>query len=205
MSFELFSNLVGAFFTLCIFSFLYKDNPFYQMSEQLLVGIMLGYSLVLTYERVFIPFFYQPIFLKQQWILIIPSIIGMFYLLRFTRKLSWLSRYPIAFSMMGVGASVALAMHNIVLVQMRQAMVPLENINLALIFVGTIAVLLYFFFSRAHTGLYGRFVNIGKWFMMVGFGASFGLTVMARISLLIGRIQFLVNEVFVMIRNAIAG
>lgn len=205
MSFELFSNLVGAFFTLCIFSFLYKDNPFYQMSEQLLVGIMLGYSLVLTYERVFIPFFYQPIFLKQQWILVIPSIIGMFYLLRFTRKLSWLSRYPIAFSMMGVGASVALAMHNIVLVQMRQAMVPLENINLALIFVGTIAVLLYFFFSRAHTGLYGRFVNIGKWFMMVGFGASFGLTVMARISLLIGRIQFLVNEVFVMIRNAIAG
>jgi hypothetical protein len=37
---------------------------------------------------------------------------------------------------------------------------------------------------------------MGKWFMMVGFGASFGLTVMARISLLIGRIQFLVNDVF---------
>ena len=58
MSFELFSNLVGAFFTLCIFSFLYKDNPFYQMFEQLLVGISLGYSLVLTYERVFIFYFY---------------------------------------------------------------------------------------------------------------------------------------------------
>ncbi len=205
MSFELFSNLVGAFFTLCIFSFLYKDNPFYQMSEQLLVGISLGYSLVLTYERVFIPFFYQPIFLKQQWILIIPSIIGMFYLLRFSRKLSWLSRYPIAFSMMGVGASVALAMHNSILVQMRQAMVPLENLNLILIFIGTIAVLLYFFFSKAHTGIYGKFVDVGKWFMMVGFGASFGLTVMARISLLIGRIQFLVNDVFVMVKQAIFG
>ena len=196
MSFELFSNLVGAFFTLCIFSFLYKDNPFYQMSEQLLVGISLGYSLVLTYERVFIPYFYQPIFLKHEWILIIPSIIGMFYLLRFSRKLSWLSRYPIAFSMMGVGASVALAM---------QAMVPLENFNLALIFIGTIAVLLYFFFSKAHTGVYGKFVSAGKWFMMVGFGASFGLTVMARISLLIGRIQFLVNDVFMAIKQALAG
>jgi len=31
---------------------------------------------------------------------------------------------------------------------------------------------------------------------MIGFGASFGLTVMARISLLIGRIQFLVIDVF---------
>ncbi|HOH46272.1 MAG TPA: hypothetical protein PLX59_00400 [Candidatus Cloacimonadota bacterium] len=196
MSFELFSNLVGAFFTLCIFSFLYKDNPFYQMAEQLLVGISLGYGLVLTYTRVFVPFLYQPMILKQQWILIIPSIMGIFYILRFNRKLSWLSRYPIAFSMMGVGASVPLSMHTFILVQMRQAMVPLESVNLALIFIGTIAVLLYFFFSKAHTGVYGKFVDVGKWYMMIGFGASFGLTVMARISLLIGRIQFLVNDVF---------
>ncbi|HOU72713.1 MAG TPA: hypothetical protein PLB85_04955, partial [Candidatus Syntrophosphaera sp.] len=84
-------------------------------------------------------------------------------------------------------------------------MVPIENVNLALIFIGTIAVLLYFFFSKAHTGVYGKFVSIGKWFMMVGFGASFGLTVMARISLLIGRIQFLVNDVFMAIKQAIAG
>jgi hypothetical protein len=55
MSFELFSNLVGAFFTLCIFSFLYKDNPFYQAAEQMLVGISLGYGLVYTYNRVFVP------------------------------------------------------------------------------------------------------------------------------------------------------
>ena len=196
MSFELFSNLVGAFFTLAIFSFLYKDNPLYQMSEQLLVGISLGYSLVLSYERVFIPFFWQPIILKQEFILIIPAIIGAFYLFRFSRKLSWLSRYPIAFSMMGTGASVALAMHSSILVQMRQAMIPIENFNLFLIFLGTITVLLYFFFSKAHTGVYGKFVSMGKWFMMVGFGASFGLTVMARISFLIGRIQFLVNDVF---------
>ena len=195
MSFEVFSNLVGAFFTLCIFSFLYKDNPFYQMAEQLLVGISLGYGLVLTYTRVFIPFMYQPLVLKQQWILIIPSILGLFYLMRFNRKLSWLSRYPIAFSMMGVGASVPLSMHTFILVQMRQAMVPIETVNLFLIFIGTIAVLLYFFFSKAHTGVYGKFVDVGKWYMMIGFGASFGLTVMARISLLIGRIQFLVNDV----------
>ncbi len=205
MSFELLSNLAAAFFTLCIFSFLYKDNPFYQMSEQLLVGVSLGYSLVLTYEKAFIPYVYQPLLLKNEWILIFPIIIGIFYIFRFSRKLSWLSRYPIAFSMMGVGASVALAMHNSILVQMRQAMVPLENINLVLIFIGTIAVLLYFFFSKAHTGVYGKFVDIGKWYMMVGFGASFGLTVMARISLLIGRIQFLVNDVFVLIKNALSG
>jgi hypothetical protein len=196
MSFELMSNLVGAFFTLCIFSFLYKDNPFYQMSEQLLVGISLGYGLVFTYERIFVPFLWQPIVLKHNFILIFPAILGTLYLFRFSRKLGWLSRYPIAFSMMSIGMGVPLGIHASILVQMRQGMVPLETVNLFLIFLGTIAVLLYFFFSKAHSGSYGKFVNIGKWYMMIGFGASFGLTVMARISLLIGRIQFLVNDVF---------
>jgi len=200
MSFETLSNLVAAFFTLCIFSFLYKDNPFYQMAEQLLVGISVGYGIVYFYERIFITWFYQPIFLKHQFILIFPAMIGALYLFRFSRNLSWLSRYPIAFSMMGVGAAVPFSMHAGILVQMRQAMIPLETLNLFLILLGTIAVLLYFYFSKAHTGLYGKFVTIGKWYMMIGFGASFGLTVMARLSLLIGRVQFLVGDVLKLIK-----
>ncbi|MBM4398998.1 MAG: hypothetical protein FJ041_01525 [Candidatus Cloacimonetes bacterium] len=200
MSFELISNLVAAFFTLCIFSFLYKDNPFYQMAEQLLVGISVGYGVVYSYKNIFIPYFYQPIFLKQQFILIIPALIGSLYLFRLSRNLSWLSRYPIAFSMMSVGAGVPFSMHASILVQMRQAMVPLETLNLFLILIGTISVLLYFYFSKAHTGLYGKFTTLGKWYMMIGFGASFGLTVMARISLLIGRIQFLVVDVFKLLK-----
>jgi len=200
MSFEVFSNLVGAFFTLCIFSFLYKDNPLYQMAEQLLVGLSVGYSLVLTYHRVFIPYVYQPIVIRHQFVLIIPFLIGILYLTRLTRKWSWLSRYPIAFSVMGVGSSFALSLHTAILVQMRQAMVPLESVNLTLIFIGTLTTLLYFFFSKAHSGTYGKFVNVGKWYMMVGFGASFGLTVMARVSLLIGRIQFLVIDVLGLMR-----
>lgn len=163
--------------------------------EQLLVGISLGYSLVFTYERIFIPYIWQPIVLKHNFILIFPTLLGILYLFRFSRKLGWLSRYPIAFSMIGIGLGVPLGIHAGILVQMRQAMVPVENINLFLILLGTIAVLLYFFFSKAHTGAYGKFVGIGKWYMMIGFGASFGMTVMARISLLIGRIQFLVIDV----------
>jgi hypothetical protein len=89
---------------------------------------------------------------------------------------------------------VIMSMHASVLVQMRSAMLPLDNINTILIFIGTVTILMYFFFSREHKGLYGKVTNIGVWFMMIGFGASFGYTVMARISLLIGRIQFLVGD-----------
>jgi hypothetical protein len=42
--------------------------------------------------------------------------------------------------------------------------------------------------------VFGKFAGIGIWFIMVAFGASFGYTVMARISLLIGRMQFLLHD-----------
>jgi len=193
--FEIISTWVGAFFTLSIFSFLYKDNPFYKFAEHLFVGVSLGFSIPLVWEATFIPFVYRPIFLQQRYMLIIPAIIGFMYVFTLNRKLNWLSRYPIAFSMGMVGMGVPMFMHAGILVQMRGAMVPLQDFNAFLVWVGTITILLYFYFSKAHTGLYGKVVKVGIWYMMIGFGASFGYTVMARISLLIGRIQFLVIDV----------
>jgi hypothetical protein len=192
--FELISNLVAALLTLFIFSFLYKDNPFYRFAEHLLVGVSVGYAIPLVYINAFMPFVYRPIFLEGNFWLIIPSVIGIFYIFRFSKNLSWLSRYPIAFGMGIVGMGVPMSMHSSVLVQMRNAMRPIDSIDTALIFIGTVSLLLYFYFSKPHKGLYGKFTNVGIWFMMVGFGASFGYTVMARISLLIGRIQFLLGD-----------
>lgn len=192
--FETISNTVAALLTLSIFSFLYKDNPFYRFAEALLVGVSMGYAIPLVYENAFIPYVYTPIFLGHRFILIIPAILGILYSFRFSKNLSWLARYPIVFGMGIVGMGVPMSIHSSVLVQMRSAMLPLNTINTVLIFIGTVTILLYFFFSKDHKGVYGKFTNVGVWFMMVGFGASFGYTVMARISLLIGRIQFLVGD-----------
>jgi len=63
-----------------------------------------------------------------------------------------------------------------------------------LIIIGVSAVLVYFFFSVEHTGVVGAVARVGIWFLMVAFGASFGFTIMARISLLIGRMQFLLGD-----------
>ncbi|MCL1826946.1 MAG: hypothetical protein FWG20_02795 [Candidatus Cloacimonetes bacterium] len=198
--YEIFSNWVAAFFTLCVFSFLYKDNPFYKFAEYLFVGVTAGYAIPLTYNMAFIPYVYQPIVLQHRWELLVPAAMGFLYVFTLSRKWNWLSRYPIAFGMGSVGMSVPLAMHAGVLVQMRGAMIPIQDINTFLVFIGTITILLYFYFSKAHTGLYGKVVRVGIWFMMVGFGASFGYTVMARISLLIGRIQFLIADVLGIIK-----
>jgi len=63
-----------------------------------------------------------------------------------------------------------------------------------IIFLGVFCGLIYFFFSKEHTGFFGGAANVGVWFLMVTFGASFGYTVMSRMSLLIGRIDFLLVD-----------
>jgi hypothetical protein len=54
--------------------------------------------------------------------------------------------------------------------------------------------LVYFFFSKEHKGVFGGTAKVGIFFLMVTFGASFGYTVMSRMSLLIGRIDFLFGD-----------
>jgi hypothetical protein len=58
-----------------------------------------------------------------------------------------------------------------------------------LLLAGTLASLLYFYFSLAHKGVIGRVSRFGVWILMIGFGASFGYTVQGRIALAIGRAQ----------------
>ena len=56
-----------------------------------------------------------------------------------------------------------------------------------------VSVLFYFFFSVEHTGP-GKLVSrAGIMFLMISFGAGFGYTVMARMSLLIGRLTDLIE------------
>ena len=69
-----------------------------------------------------------------------------------------------------------------------------QAVNSILILIGILTVLAYFFFSAPHTGVHGAGARVGIWFLMVAFGASFGYTVMARVSLLIARVQFLLRD-----------
>jgi hypothetical protein len=68
------------------------------------------------------------------------------------------------------------------------------SVGYVVLLVGVLATLTYFFFSREHKGPLGVTSKIGIYFLMTAFGASFGYTVMARISLLFGRIHFLVAD-----------
>jgi hypothetical protein len=202
--YEIIGIWVAAIFTLAIYSFLYKENPLYRLAEHLVVGISMGYSIVIAYTRVLLPRLIEPLAAGENWLLLIPGFLGILYITRFFPKIAWLSRYPIAFVMgtaMGVG--FPLSMKALVLRQLEATMLPVYTSGMSIdlvignvvLILGTLAALIYFFFSKPHTGwFFGTGSRIGIWVIMVGFGATFGFTVMGRVSLLIGRIQFLLGD-----------
>ncbi len=203
-------TLIAGLLTLMMYSFLYKDNVFYKFGEHLYVGISVGYFVNITWYNVMKPMFIVPFVYQQDYILIIPAILGVMMLMRFIRQVAWMSRTPMAF-IIGVGSGLAIpAILNANILEQLYSTIrklwilPLdpgsgiwwfETLSLWLIFLGVLSVLFYFYFSIEHKGVVGKLGTVGIWFIMVSFGAAFGYTVMARVSLLIGRVQFLINQV----------
>jgi len=192
---------ISSLLTLCIFSFIFRDNPFYRFAEHLFVGTSAGYFIALSYHNVVYPNLIVPLFKEGQIIYVIPLILGILYVTRFIPQISWVVRIPIAFLLgWGSGVVIPAALQTDVIKQIQGTM--LTRVSFArwdnglwtiIILIGVIATLIFFFFSRERKGIIKPLANLGIIFIMLGFGASFGYTVMARISLLIGRFQFLLG------------
>lgn len=207
---------VAATLTIAILSFLYKDNPLYKFAEHLYVGVSAAYWVIFsakfTMEQQLINEFasnWQAYVATgsstafwEAWILVIPTILGFMMLTRwFGPKVGWLSRWPIAFTIgLGTGLAITGSIQGVLLPQVQATFVPFWGPDLwvvvgnILLFVGVISSIIYFYFSRPHKGFLGGVSRVGIIFIMVSFGASFGYTVMSRVSLLIGRLYFLVYE-----------
>jgi hypothetical protein len=194
---QLILNGIAAFLTLCIFSFLYKDNPFYKFAERLVAGVATGYWTVLLFHTNFTDKVITPIFHNGQYIYIIPALLGIAMWTRFSKNYSWVSRYSIAFYIgISSGVSIPVAFYTSIFKQLQATIgTPLAfnwaGLNIFLIIIAVISALVYFFFSAAHKGTMGFASRVGIYVIMIGFGAGFGLTVMGRVALLVQRIIFL--------------
>ncbi len=224
-----FWTWVAALLTLAILSFLYNDNKLYRASEHLYIGVANGYSIVLTWYNVVVPYMVDPLvgagrivrehgffkaffqsgelnvlnpYHESNFFIILPMMVGALYITRFIPKLSWLVRIPIGISMGYYTAiSIPASFKASIVRQLEASILTRTDFDSwwvlfygLFIFVTTIATLIYFFFSAEHKGILKPISNIGILTVMVGFGASFGFTVMARISLAIGRFIFLFRD-----------
>ena len=205
MSLTVIGIWLGALLSLSLYSFLYKDNPFYKFAEHLFVGMSAGYWVIYNIKNVLIPNWWNNLVPAEGGIdpiWIIPGALALFMLLRVVPKLSGLSRMSLSL-IVGTGAGLsmtamlqtnALAQVNGTIIALGQGGGWFDWVSNIILVTGVVCGLVYFFFSKAHTGVVGGAANVGITLLMVAFGASFGYTVMARISLLIGQTQFLLFE-----------
>jgi hypothetical protein len=209
MSFEVILGAwVATGLTLFILTFLYQDNPLFKLAEHLYVGVSVGYAIVKTYDTVVIRLIYEPMVKQGDWSLLIPLAIGALMLTRYVPKAAWISRIAFAF-VVGIGSGLAIprVISSYILKQIEDTVRPLaslamdgsatftysllnpaSNLNAIVLLIGVVSVLFYFFFSVEHTGPGKAVARTGIIFLMIAFGAAFGYTVMARMSLLIGRL-----------------
>jgi hypothetical protein len=207
---------INGIFTLAILSFLFRDNPIYKVAEHTFIGVAAGYYVALEWQNVFMPNLWLPMVgagdAPPRLVLVIPFVIGLLMFSRFVPRYAWLSRWSLAL-MVGAYAGLAVigAAQGDLIRQVEASMVPVvatgdvpwfdpadpsgpSAINNLILAIGLIASLAYFFFSREHRGALGGVAKLGIWFLMLSFGASYGFTVMARYSLMIGRLDVLIRE-----------
>ncbi|HVV87134.1 MAG TPA: helix-hairpin-helix domain-containing protein [Kofleriaceae bacterium] len=265
---------VGIFLTFCVLSFLYKDNPFYKLSEHLFIGTSVGYLVVQQYHDNLAPKLVDAMSELHGFALAVRMIALVMVALMLTKSVSkrwaWLGRFPLAFV---VAFYAGLQINAVVVAELgdqikfsaqsvdatkvdlntadaatlmalpgasplvaeklarereqrpfasvddavsRPSLSPGERADLdrargplvgldakaavgpghrnwfgvlsnLLLLGGLLSALVYFYFSIAHTGVVGRISRLGVWVLMIGFGASFGLTVQGRLALAIGR------------------
>ncbi|MBE0432478.1 hypothetical protein IBX73_03310 [candidate division WOR-3 bacterium] len=197
---------IASILSLAILSFLYKENPIFRAAEHIFLGVANGYLVTFYWHRILMPILFRPLFQQGDLLLIIPFVVGILYLTRFIPRLSWLVRIPIAIYMgYWTGVLIPATIQAQIIKQMQGTVLTSQNFQAwnagswgivwsVIIFIGVLCTLSYFYFSREHKGVIGATSRVGIVFVMTGFGAAFGYTVMARISLLIGQLQFLLGD-----------
>ena len=213
---------IAAVFTLCIFSFMYRDNPFYKVAESTVVGVSAAYYMVVGFWSTLVPNLFAKLMpgVIQQWAMpglspeieptgiyyIVPLILGIMLLMRLVPSMSWISLWPLAFI---IGTTAGLRMIAYLeadfLSQIENSFVPLivftetgidywQSFQNTFMIVSILSCLVYFFFSIEHKGAVAGVSKFGIWILMMTFGVMFGMTVMGRIALLAIRLEFLFRE-----------
>jgi hypothetical protein len=186
---------VAAFMTLGLLSFAIGENPFYRIVEHLYVGVAAAHSLIMGWENLQNNAI-TPMVEEGEILKIIPIILGVLLYARFIKGQLWLSRIPMsALVGLGVGLTVRGTITAEFLNQINATLIPLNSINNIIIVFGVISVLMFFYFTRKDTNpLFNYSGTIGRYIMMIAFGALFGNAAMGRMSLMIGRLRFLLVE-----------
>lgn len=193
--------------TLAILSVVYKENAFYRFFEHVFIGVATGYGIFITWRDALSQSWWKPM-CEGGWFWILAPLVALMFYTVYLPKYAWMSRFVISV-MFGLGAGAAFrGFATQVFPQITASFLPVipggsgehavswgDALNNLVFLTTLICVMVYFFFSFRHENkaIQGT-ARLGRWLLMIAFGATFGSTVMARFSLLIDRIRFLLES-----------
>ncbi len=177
-----------------MFSYLYRDNALWRAVEHLYVGLAAGYGLGYGWHNYLHPVLVGDLIGRQQWWLLLPLLLGLLVFARDLPGGTFLARLPLAL-WVGYGAGYALAyLPRTLWLQVRGSFVAPDRWDNLVVLVTLCGGLCSFLFTlgggRGALAAAGRW---GRWAILVALGASFGGAVLYRYTILLGRVQFLVQ------------
>ena len=196
---------VGAILTLCAFSYFARrtQNIFFRFAQSTLIGASLGMIIVLVMAKTIDTM----VFAKMRagdWTGVIPFILGVMIYTRLIPRREYLARIPIAVvvaTSLGVAARASLDSELFIQI-MASARLPVVNVplftafNSIVMIIAVIASCFYFYFT-VEPGIAHKLQKVstlGRYLLMVYFGAKFGATALSRMTFLLGRIEFLLFD-----------
>lgn len=193
---DILTSIIVALLTLMAWSMLYRENVFYSLVESLIIGFGMGYLLyimITTLGKIL----FTPL-MEGSWLLIIPTIAGVLLFTAFSEKYRFLSRWGVAaIAGSGLGFAVSRSIPVQILGQAKMFYLNFgtaDTIGIAnwlIVSITAITTIVYFTFTREHKGVLGTVSKIGRWSMMIAFGATFGSTIGGDLTYVIERCIFL--------------
>lgn len=194
-----FNTWLEAFLTLAMISMVFfKENPVYDLVVSAYLGIGVGHGIVMG-ANVIKNSGWIPMIRGRQYVLIIPIVFGLLLFARYSEKLARWSR-PSTALIVAVAAGLGLrgAVTAQFLDQIRATFVPLNSLGNIVLLISVVCTVVYFLFTGPYTsklvGPLRYLLMIGRWVMMICFGASFASASAGFLSKLIIRIMFLVRD-----------
>ena len=191
--------ILAMLLTVAIFSYVYGETPLFRFAEHIFVGVATGHGMVVAYKYI-VDNAVTP-FINGNISTLIGLIFGVVMLFNVSKETAWISRWSIgimtgAILGLGVKALVSVNLVNQIVGTISPFVgkgIGLETLNALLILIGTITSLMYFTFTYKNKGL-EYLSRIGRIFLMITLGGYFGNTTLSRLTLLSGRIVFLLKS-----------
>ena len=203
---------VGAILTLLVFSYLLGDTPLFRLAQAIFVGVAVGYATTVAIYSILLPRLVVPLTTAPavNWPLAVPLVLGILLLTKVRAAWAPFGNVSMAF-LFGVGGALTIggAISGALWPQLAATATAISRfqdtgtlVNGLILVVGTVGALLSFRFvtggerraTRVLDAVAARWGYVGRWFILIAFGAIFADTAVSRISILIGRVYFLLHD-----------